>query len=511
MQRKTKSWSGSNYLKSSRWSEAGAESSNSQRNSTYLNTGVLPTESQTWTTNGNEGNAQGPAPNPTSPDEKASRRSTVVSEDAKVNGDSDGRGKRRQSNTEEKEARLRRLRWRNLTTRAAVAEKRRGLHHARLEITHADQGFMKLVREMRTQQSDGRDEDFQALEEHYRQLQAARDKYGPLEESYNALEERLDREEYEITKLEERLREGQSDIQSQLDESDALSSAFDDDQSEGRVLIESDDYTLYDEYLSRQGDADMVREDIAELRFEYQMLQEARMSRRKVGHQLSPEDQAIWDNFFTKEAVLSERLEQIELDVERLRIQCIEAGLMPEEEQSDESEGEDILEDAAGSTPAEYERFPLLLEQPNGEMADGAWNSLITDFDPEDPGDRVERWLLHKLRSSCSEVELLARISASDGLGPFTTTEKWQEEVLEFWFLDSTVLPPSAYQVQDTVSKYDIPTSPFADKNNVSLFKSGQAQLFHLVIRSSSIFNKIEFALLLRLTIPRGEAAKSVR
>jgi hypothetical protein len=511
MRRRASSWAGGDVPKSSPHNGAEAEFVELQQ-ARALDTNTSPTETLHLTLDGRKKDAGKQELSLNIPDDKASKASIATLEDPKLNGDEKEKKTRQHSSTKSKEAKLKRLHWRNLTTRATVAEKRRELGEARLQVNRADEGLMKIVREMRIQQSGGNCEGILVLEEHYSRLQDARDIYGTLEEYYNSLEEQLDREEYEVIQLEEKLADDDSALQSPFDDSDASSFDSSESESDGFAVVENDENALYDEYMSRQGDANMVREDIAELRFTYKKLQEVRASWQKVGRELSREDQAIWDNFLTKEAALYEKLQGIEAEVKRLRTECAQAGLLGEGEESEaQNEDVDILNNSKESLMSEYERFPLLLEQPNEEKVDEKTVSLISEFDPRDRGDRIARWLLHKLRSSCGEVELLARISASDhGLEPFTTTGKWQEEVLDFWFLDSTILSPSAYQVQATVNKFDIPTSPFADKNNVSLFQSGQAQLIQLVIRSSSVISKMEFALLLSLTIPRGEDAKSV-
>lgn len=79
----------------------------------------------------------------------------------------------------------------------------------------ADEGLMKLVRKNCIQQSNGSCGDFLVLEEHYSRLQADRDKYGPLEESYNAIEEWLDEEENEFTRLEKELQDDEDSLQPQ--------------------------------------------------------------------------------------------------------------------------------------------------------------------------------------------------------------------------------------------------------------------------------------------------------
>jgi hypothetical protein len=264
--------------------------------------------------------------------------------------------------------------------------------------------------------------------------------------------------------------------------------------------------------MSRQGDADRVYEDLAELRYVHKKLEDAQESRQRVGLGLSLEDQSILRKFPTEEAALLEKLQGIKADIECLKVDCVQAGLLSVKENGEDGEDSDILTGLDGSTISDYDRFPLLLEQPDNEKDDVKSKSLISQFKDGDPGDRITRWLLHKLRSSCSEVELLARLSASDELDPLADTSKWQEEVLEFWFLDSTTkLPPSAYKVQASITELDMPKSPFADKDNPSVLKSDQAQLIQLVVRSSSLFNRLDFELWLGLRVPKDKATMSVK
>lgn len=484
------------------------------------------------------------------------RSPAVALEHPNANGEIKQHRKGWRSGLRGKEAKLERLFWQVLTSRAAVAEKRRELRAARLAMEQVDEGLMKLIREKRTQQCNSTYENFLELESHYRRLQDARDKYGSLEESYDTMEERLDEDEYKITKLAEELQgdDDESTTHPEQDESEILSRASDDERSGDSRAVEEQEHPLYNEYLSMLGDADLVREDIAELRFEFRKLQEAQLLRHKVHSSLSKNGQAIKDNFFTKEAALLEKLNDIELNVERLENDCKQAGLLNKEnEETETSAGKEynnkntnksvwadlngltdpkggdgqfnVVSDQSGegevdekinileeltTTTADRERYSLLLGQPAEEKIERDIKSLISDFNPQDPGDRIARWILHRLRSSYSEVELLERISVQHGLDPPANMGKWQEDVLEFWFLDSTFMPPSAYQVQHTPTGLDIPSSPFADRENQALFNSGQAHLIQLVIRSSSIFDKLEFALILRLTIPKGEVAKSV-
>ncbi|RYP55913.1 hypothetical protein DL769_010024 [Monosporascus sp. CRB-8-3] len=83
--------------------------------------------------------------------------------------------------------------------------------------------------------------------------------------------------------------------------------------------------------------------------------------------------------------------------------------------------------------------------------------SLVSDANPEDKGDYINRWLLHKLRSSALEAEILyatfrVRLKIRD-------MTRWQQDVLKFWTLDQAAnLPMAQFQgVSET------PNSAFGD------------------------------------------------
>ncbi|KAK7739827.1 hypothetical protein SLS62_011196 [Diatrype stigma] len=67
-------------------------------------------------------------------------------------------------------------------------------------------------------------------------------------------------------------------------------------------------------------------------------------------------------------------------------------------------------------------------------------HSLIRDANPEDKSDYINRWLLHKLRLSALEAEVLystfrVRLKIRD-------ITRWQQDVLDFWTLDQAANLP---------------------------------------------------------------------
>jgi hypothetical protein len=348
-----------------------------------------------------------------------------------------------------REAKLHNLLSRNLQTRARAYEKRSQLRQSRSEISNADEAFMKLIRERRFQGS----QDDLALEASFEKLQDARNQYGPLEEAYNAVEEQLNREEYEVKELGEKM------LKSEITAPgiDLCSISSSEEGSEALEIVRELYHPLYEEYMSRLGDADLCHEALSDLVIEHENLLYAKEVRRRVGRELLPDDQMTLENFPAAEAKLRDDLRRIEADIEHLRLGCIREGLFGEDENEDECESEeiDLLHPSIGSVDpkqAEYNKYPLLLEKPEEKEDESKSKVLLTHFKEGDVGDRITCWLLHKLRSSGLEVELLARIT--DGLDRSIDTEKWQEEVLQFWFFDSANQPPSAYKVEPTLTAF---------------------------------------------------------
>jgi hypothetical protein len=179
-------------------------------------------------------------------------------------------------------------------------------------------------------------------------------------------------------------------------------------------------------------------------------------------------------------------------------------GLLPKEA----GEESDILQTSNGLVDpekAEYAKFSQLLDLPGMDEDEKRSKELLSEFNSGDTGDRITRWLLHKLRSSCSEVELLSRFT--DGLDRPVDIQKWQEEVLYFWFMDSAMLPPSAYELDPTVTA--VPSSNVTDPEKVEHKPFGEKHYIELVVRSSSMLSALEFGMLLKITRMRGRSAVS--
>jgi hypothetical protein len=390
-----------------------------------------------------------------------------------------------------REARLHRLRWRSLKTRALVSEKRTELSQLRSEMSDADAEFIKLSRERLIHGSH----DDSALLASLKKLQDTRDTYGPVEEAYNTLEEQLDREEYELAELEKKMiKNGVPILESNDSDLESQSISSDEGDSENLDIITEQQNPLYKEYMSRLGDANLLHEAYSHLLSEHDILLQALEASQRYGRELPAEDQTTLAKFYAKDTKMSEELRKIDADVGRLRLECIRNGLLAEEE-GDENDILRTSDGVVGPEQAEYNKYPRLLERPGEGEDEKSSKALLSEFKSGDTGDRITRWLLHKLRSSCSEVELLKRFTP--GLDHTVDTDKWQEEVLYFWYIDSANLPPSAYELEPTLTAF--PSTRLTDPNKASPKPFAEKEFIQVVVRSSSLSRSLEFGMWLKL------------
>jgi hypothetical protein len=276
--------------------------------------------------------------------------------------------------------------------------------------------------------------------------QRIRDEYGPLADDCILLEDRLNRDEHELTRLEESFyqRADRTDMQAELNE--AFLPSPDWDPSASSVYsdqdIREDYHPLVAEYLSKLGDVDILQERLAIRREEKYELENEKESRLRVGLGLAIDEQALLDDYDASDAELLRKIEAAEEEAEKLRKQCFSYGLIDDDgnatsfeswEKQNFSHETDV---SAGSETSEFTKFPALLPRY------GTTDIRIEDPEPADEqvyntGDRINHWLLIHLRSSPLDVSLLARTYESL-FGPIEGLDEWQKRVLNLWYEDGT-------------------------------------------------------------------------
>jgi hypothetical protein len=102
-----------------------------------------------------------------------------------------------------------------------------------------------------------------------------------------------------------------------------------------------------------------------------------------------------------------------------------------------------------------YSMFPLLL--PNSDKGKADLDVLIAEFEEKDKNDRINRWMLHKLRTSYYEVDLLLRVffefaKIVDFRHWPTGTTEWELWVLLHWKWDKANKPAHFFETTQTPS-----------------------------------------------------------
>lgn len=359
--------------------------------------------------------------------------------------------KRRESGNDILE-KIKRLRVEVWGLRSQVSDKRTALREMEREKAVADDKFMTFIRANGIETISGiqdKSKKQEALTKLFDDCETLRNEYGPLEDDCNLLEGHLNNREYEMQKLEAVVGEWWSQTENLQQEhvsprySSSSSSPID-----RRSLSSLSYHPLIVEYLSKIGERDICQERL-EWHFEEKLtLEEERERRGRVNLKLAEADEKWLDNYSETEATMIKQLEEAEREVERLRIQCHSLGLVDEEGDPLDFErlerhtfAADELE--VGIETSGFVKFPLLLSNPRTkemQLSDPhppPDNSRKHPHERQDPSDRVNEWLLQKLRSSPLDVNLLARTSESL-FGPILDMEKWQSDVLKFWYHDGS-------------------------------------------------------------------------
>jgi hypothetical protein len=258
--------------------------------------------------------------------------------------------------TKEEGRRLRSLRTNALRLRAQLKIKRKELREKQAAKTSADEAFIRHVRENRSliRDSNGQTLAGEVPDAYYVAMQMARDEYGPLEDEYTLIEDILDETEFEMVKIEIRLY-GPGLPPQEADESATISSL----PHVGHLLTTPgpasssflglstgypDQYEpIHAEYLSRLGDLDLAKERYQNMTQEHESLLLEQESRARVGMELNANLKTFLAILPAREAALQGEMMEIEVDVERLRSQCLEAGI-DLDEPSDGSESEFHME-----------------------------------------------------------------------------------------------------------------------------------------------------------------------
>jgi hypothetical protein len=364
-------------------------------------------------------------------------------------------------------ARIKSLRVEIWGLRSRMHEQRTTLREKRQAASVADNRYFQYVRARDLGMTYGNQDiskQQKTVAELFQECEALRDECGPLEDELLRLEDHVGNRELELQRLEELFYQ-QSDEPPGGRTPDAAPSPHSRNPSNySESELSQQLHPMVSEYLSKIGDIEILEERYDWHEEEKSTLEQEKATRQRVNLLLAERDQEWLDNYPNTIDLLLKQLEEAKEEARQMRAQCYARGLVDEEGNPTDfetQERQNFIEDVdAGSETSEYVKFPLLMHNPATqriELKDSCLN--LTEDPVEDAENRVDQWLFHQLRSSALDVNLLARIYQSmygtiDG-------EKWQHDVIAFWFKNPSVEKSSLRRISSSVMAIEAPRKGF--------------------------------------------------
>ncbi|CAG8976948.1 hypothetical protein HYALB_00008859 [Hymenoscyphus albidus] len=242
--------------------------------------------------------------------------------------------------------------------------------------------------------------------------QLIRDQYGPLEDDCNRLEDKLSADEFKQNQLEEELYKHLKEPPSPNSESgtmtqiDSTATASTPSPMIHDLVEASELHPLVRAFLSKLGDLYLLMEECDNLVDDKETLVEERSKRSQVGLQLSVEDQNFLINFESTESELTKEITETQNEVNKMRKDCIERGLVDENDEPTDLVTQERLSFReenlnAQENTSEYVKYPLLLPRPGIRDAVGK-DEVEKAFHvkPHDTTNCINRWLLENMLGS---------------------------------------------------------------------------------------------------------------
>lgn len=216
--------------------------------------------------------------------------------------------------------------------RLKLKERRNELRQELSILSEADAKFMKAVRQY-CSRNDVLEGDFE--EKYYTDMEQQRDIVGCLQYDYDQEEDEHDVAENELVVEEENLSIMVSKFLDQGNDEEALRS----NPSSGRHLLpqeiryppKTDKEAAIEEYQSRQGDARIMQERLAELLAEKEVRQTFAKKRENLGWGFEESEEEFAQEFNYRFCEIESELGIIQADVKRLKADLVQSGYMESE------------------------------------------------------------------------------------------------------------------------------------------------------------------------------------
>ncbi|KAL8868614.1 MAG: hypothetical protein Q9174_004874, partial [Haloplaca sp. 1 TL-2023] len=338
---------------------------------------------------------------------------------------------------------LKRLRRKASQLREQTITKRLGLREQRVVIREQHELVRSLEAQLLKQwQTTDRLVDQKAILPLHQELCTALDELGPLDQDYDEKEDELHSLEYNLEAKEKRLYQqhgsldgGDSQSSPSIHPSSPSSSS---EALDYGPTIPPDTTSPQYLYFSRLGEANMIRERLGELEEERVHYLQIEQNRNTMSISLYEENVEFLADYPRLRSETLKELGTIEKDLQHLRIQ---AGLNDEEEASAVRAFDDFrwhtddaaqLEQRSAVTERGHQRLSdgPGLEPPRRKSEADVFN--VPD-DPRSSRDRINAWILERLRNSRLEQGLHKTILNNPKLDKRT----WWDLVSKYWQSDS--------------------------------------------------------------------------
>ncbi|KAG8159688.1 hypothetical protein KVR01_010325 [Diaporthe batatas] len=392
--------------------------------------------------------------------------------------------------------------------REDILRLRRKTQRRRLRKDSADNSFMSFLRPLlvSTKATSSLTTSHSRLRELFECMQKARDKCQDVETTLELMEENLGYAEDELNGQEKSLIDelrpdakiatnAKAPEPTKRRSSSPLPTSLLGIGAEGP----EDFHPLYKKFISEVGYLQLAEEHHRDLLFRKESIEREQDHLKLAQDYRPPNDRRLetQDLTFLKDFGLHmqesiSEMEKLQVDVERLRQMCRNRGVFPKHAPLHEAYrferdlGDDIflspdpVEDK-DAFPLFTSRFGVLLYSPKHlieeppitakaalrravSLKDGdilypfkqemfataakeyLIEHLIQDAKDSDKTDFINRWLLHRLRTSAVEVELLYSLFVSSSSLTILDFEQWQQDVLFYWTRDDQArLPPERF------------------------------------------------------------------
>lgn len=325
------------------------------------------------------------------------------------------------------------------------------------------------------------------LDRLYLQVDKARDEIGPKEEYYNELEDDLDMMEYKLEKKESRFYSQFTEIP--YDE--AVKPSFTDSSyGSGQAWSRrnSSEHTgnsssPSNRYLSKIGDANIIRERLSALEAEQSHYLDLEKERDAIGHPLYQPNVEFLNSFPDVHARYLEELRHIEDDLKALRIK---AGVQENVENSETSTMASLETPSKPSSLQNvshyFESLPVSMPARRSSDSDVPQDRTTTSSARQ----RINQWILDSLIKS--RLERARHKAILDN--PELDDSAWLRLVRKYWSKDNAAHPLQSLPRNKTLQSVCAgPACPDGDTNTLSLHASLEPKTENISSAQTDVMN----------------------